>query len=314
VVHRGGFGTCVPGAWSGHTHQPPDGGARYPTQSTARGPRSSLGSAAWASPGTRRECPRRTNSARTTSSPVTRTCRRTVIRRRRRIPCLVRGRRSCPLEGSNPTFTGCGRTNRRLRRLGYAYQGKTRQGCQGMGGPGTPASDILNSTTSCQPPAPAGPGAGRIDPKSAKRPLPHRPNDSGPSRDTANQTGPGPKHAKGHDTLARAQDSLNRNWTARSPRYRTLDGAALHNSDSRSSSLEYSSAIQNSKSHAPVDGSLQQLCADPLLARVDSSLGSTFRTQGLLRQISQPFAPSVRFTHTPPMIYTLLHLHTTSFR
>ena len=49
-------------------------GTRYPTQSTARGSRSSP---ARPSPGPGRSRPRRTNSARTTSRPVTRTSRRT---------------------------------------------------------------------------------------------------------------------------------------------------------------------------------------------------------------------------------------------
>jgi hypothetical protein len=49
-------------------------GTRYPTQSTARGPRSSP---ARPRPGPGGSRPRRTNSARTTSRPVTRTSRRT---------------------------------------------------------------------------------------------------------------------------------------------------------------------------------------------------------------------------------------------
>jgi hypothetical protein len=54
-------------------------------------------------------------------------------------------------------------------------------------GPGTPGHSCSNSTTSHQPPAPAGPGAGRTYSKFAMRtsnepPLLHRPNDSGPGR------------------------------------------------------------------------------------------------------------------------------------
>jgi hypothetical protein len=44
VVHRGGFGTCVPRAWSGHTQVPdlqPDGGARHLARRRHHSPRSS---------------------------------------------------------------------------------------------------------------------------------------------------------------------------------------------------------------------------------------------------------------------------------
>ncbi len=118
-------------------------------------------------------------------------------------------------------------------------------------------------------------------------PLPHRPNDSGPRPRAGTlqiESAPvphtqrattrlhGPRTASTQTGWLGAQDTEH----STGPHYIT-----------RSSSLEYSPAIQNSKFHVPVDGSLQQLCSDPLLARVDPFLGSTARTQGLLRQISQ---------------------------
>ncbi len=138
-------------------------GTWYPTQFTARGPRSSPGSA---SPGTRRECSTRQFRT-TTSRPVTRISRRTGDS----LPtphsrAWYEARRSCPIEPylhrMRPDPPASQETRIRLPR-----QDTTRM--SGDGGPGTPVSDILNSTTSCQPPAPARPGAGRIDPKSAKR-------------------------------------------------------------------------------------------------------------------------------------------------
>jgi hypothetical protein len=94
-----------------------------------RGPRSSPGSAPNRDPaGVALAAP---NSARTTSRPVTRTNRRTgdLPPTPHHVP--GRGGRSCPLEPHpSPDAARSGRTNRRLRRLGYAYQGKTRQGCQ----------------------------------------------------------------------------------------------------------------------------------------------------------------------------------------
>jgi hypothetical protein len=64
----------------------------------------------------------------------------------------------------------------------------------------------------------------------------------------------------------------------------------------------------------PVDGSQQNF--------VRSSPAGTHRTFFWIHfqnpvsptSISQPFAPFGRFTHTPPMMYTLLHLHASSFR
>jgi hypothetical protein len=44
-------------------------------------------------------------------------------RRRRRITCAWY--EADAAVHSNYTFTGCGRINRRLRRLGYVYQGET---------------------------------------------------------------------------------------------------------------------------------------------------------------------------------------------
>ncbi len=97
------------------------------------------------------------NSARTMSSPVTRTSRRTGDSPPTPQHVLASGARRDVAVHSNPTFTGCGRTNRRLRRLGYAYQGKTRQGCQRTGGPGTPAGYILGCDHRPPTTGPSGP-------------------------------------------------------------------------------------------------------------------------------------------------------------
>jgi hypothetical protein len=72
---------------------------------------------------------------------------------------------------SNPAFTGCGRTNWRLRRLGYAYQGKTLQGCRKKWARRPRPDKIVNMTNSCQPPGPPG---GR-EPERAVAPPVHSP-------------------------------------------------------------------------------------------------------------------------------------------
>ena len=75
------------------------------------------------SPGPGGSCPRRTNSARTTSRPATRTNRRTGDTPPTPHHVLGRGGRSCPLE-PHPSPDAAG-PNRLLRRLGYDYQSKT---------------------------------------------------------------------------------------------------------------------------------------------------------------------------------------------
>jgi hypothetical protein len=76
--------------------------------------------------------PRCTNSARTTSRPETRIIRRTGDPPSTPHHVLATAWYEADAAvHSNYTFTGCGRTNRRVRRLGYVCQGMTQQGCQG---------------------------------------------------------------------------------------------------------------------------------------------------------------------------------------
>ena len=112
-----------------------------------------------------------------------------------------------------------------------------------------------------------------------------------------------------------------RHMTTRPPRLMTARPSRLQLGPAmpitRSSSFKFGIPGQNPKianSSCPSTGLSKTLYVHPLLARIEPSFGLTSRTQRALRLISQPFAPFGRFTHTPPMMYTLLHLHASSFR
>jgi hypothetical protein len=82
----------------------------------------------------------------------------------------------------------------------------------------------------------------------------------------------------------------------------------------RSSSLEHSPASQNSKFLVSVDGSLQDFVRSTFAGTIRALFRIYFQSPTIPSSISRPFAPAGRFTHTPPMMYTLLHLHASSFR
>jgi hypothetical protein len=212
-------------------------GTRYPTQSTARGPRSSPGSA---SPGTRWECPRRTNSARTTSRSVTRTSRRTGDSPP--TPHHVLGARQTYLSPRTPPSPDAAGPTGVSGDSDTLTKGRHDKDVKGREARRLRPDLYLKETTGRQPPGPPGREPARptqVLPRTRTTGIlqPHRPNDLLPSRAQVARgtnyqvTGAGPKHTMSHNTPAQAQDSLNRNWTARSPTYRILDGTALHNSE-----------------------------------------------------------------------------------
>jgi hypothetical protein len=106
--------------------------------------------------------------------------------------------------------------------------------------------------------------------------------------------------------------------TTRPPRLMTARASRLRLGPAmpitRSSSSEQPGKSKNSKFLVPVDGSQQNSVRSSLAGTHRAFFRIYFQIPATPSSISQPFAPFGRFTHTPPMMYTLLHLHASSFR